>query len=343
MLFKLVIWLILVVCVVERNPAEANEYYTCDSLSEKCVLFHACIHAKHKGYFKICAINSICCRVPKKPKADTRSSRACLSYASNTTFCPRHLFISHSQESYRNELQYMAHIGLTNPRAWICGGTLIHSKFVLTAAHCVILERAVGTEEPGFLVRLGGHNSTDGAIYEVAEKIPHPDYKEEDGTKNDIALLKLTKTVVFNDQVKPACLPTTSGQEHAKMTVSGWGLYSSYEPNKPAPQLRKADVTQFKYAECNEENEVLQEMKICAGGENDASDSCQGDSGGPLAIWHPEWGSCLGQVFGIVSEGSFCDTKSPRTIYTRVFYYLQWIEDIVWKTREETLSAAEWK
>ncbi|XP_017154773.1 kallikrein-15-like isoform X2 [Drosophila miranda] len=301
MLFKLVIWLILVVCVVERNPAEANEYYTCDSLSEKCVLFHACIHAKHKGYFKICASNSICCRVPKQPKADTRSSR-----------------------------------GLTNPRAWICGGTLIHSKFVLTAAHCVILERAVGTEEPDFLVRLGGHNSTDGAIYEVAEKIPHPDYKEEDGTKNDIALLKLTKTVVFNDQVKPACLPTTSGQEHAKMTVSGWGLYSSYEPNKSAPQLRKADVILFKYAECNEENEVLQEMKICAGGENDASDSCQGDSGGPLAIWHPEWGSCLGQVFGIVSEGSFCDTKSPRTIYTRVFYYLQWIEDIVWKTREET-------
>ncbi|XP_022224963.1 serine protease snake-like isoform X2 [Drosophila obscura] len=231
----------------------------------------------------------------------------------------------------------MAHIGQKDETGfnytWDCGGTVIHSKFVLTAAHCVIRERLVGTKEKDLVVRLGAHNTTDGDVYEVANKIPHPDYDEKTYA-NDIALLELTKTVVFNDQVRPACLTTSSGEEYDNMTVSGWGRYSRNKANDQAPELRKAELKLFKFSECPD---VPQEMYICAGGDKNGSDSCDGDSGGPLARWHQEWGSCLGQVFAVVSRGSYCHTTSPRSKYTKVFYYLQWIENVVWPvTRENT-------
>ncbi|SPP82545.1 trypsin-7-like [Drosophila guanche] len=334
MLFRLVF--VFLFCVLKGNQAVVHWNYTqCDSVAEKCVSYRDCINARNLQYIKVCALRAICCPIPKRRHADTPSSRACLKYSKDNTFCPSHLFVSHSNESIRNELQYMAHIAQRNPNGTYkigdCGGTLIHNKFVLTAAHCVNRERNIGTQEEEFVVRLGGHNATDGDIYEVARKIPHPDYDGD--VMNDIALVELTSKVVFNDRIKPACLPTTSGDEHDSMTVSGWGRYSATTPNAQSPVLRKADLKLFHLSECGPE--ALEEMHICAGGDKQTSDSCQGDSGGPLAIWHPEWGSCLGQVFGIVSHGSLCHEPSPRTKYIRVFHYLRWIEDIVWNVTSE--------
>jgi len=69
---------------------------------------------------------------------------------------------------------------------------------------------------------------------------------------------------------------------------------------------------------------------ICAGDprNNWARDSCYGDSGGPLQVY-PE-SECLFQVIGIVSFGRGCALYQIPGVYTRVSYYLPWIEDNVW-------------
>jgi len=70
---------------------------------------------------------------------------------------------------------------------------------------------------------------------------------------------------------------------------------------------------------------------ICAGDlhGNWTKDICKGDSGGPLQIIDPN--KCLFQVIGITSIGMGCTIMNDiPSVYTKISYYLSWIEDNVW-------------
>lgn len=53
-----------------------------------------------------------------------------------------------------------------------------------------------------------------------------------------------------------------------------------------------------------------------------------GDSGGPLQMFEQK-SSAIATVVGVVSFGASCGTELPG-IYTRVAFYIDWIESIVW-------------
>lgn len=108
--------------------------------------------------------------------------------------------------------------------------------------------------------------------------------------------------------------------------------------------LRKAELTTVPLSKCNaslvELNERfdqaafrdgLIEGQYCAYDPEMKSDSCQGDSGGPLQYF-PAANSTLATLVGVVSFGLSCATDVPG-IYTRVAYYLDWIEAIVWPSQ----------
>lgn len=71
----------------------------------------------------------------------------------------------------------------------------------------------------------------------------------------------------------------------------------------------------------------VHKSQYCVYDSEHMNDSCDGDSGGPLQLIEPN--SNLVQIVGIVSFGISCGTSLP-SIYTRVAYYLYWIETIVW-------------
>lgn len=107
--------------------------------------------------------------------------------------------------------------------------------------------------------------------------------------------------------------------------------------------LRKAEVVTMKLSECNT---VLSEHMAnwaafrngindsfyCAWDPSKRRDSCFGDSGGPLQIPNQN----TAKIVGIVSSGIGCATILPA-IYTRVAYYLNWIEEHVW-SNSSTIS-----
>lgn len=72
----------------------------------------------------------------------------------------------------------------------------------------------------------------------------------------------------------------------------------------------------------------LGEGQYCAYDPEGRKDSCQGDSGGPMQMFPDGDPSNTATVVGIISFGIGCG-KLPA-IYTRVAFYLNWIESIIW-------------
>lgn len=191
-----------------------------------------------------------------------------------------------------------------------CGGSVIAKRWVLTAAHCLVGEKADKLQ-----VAVGRTNIDDlstGQTLFVDRVVIHPDYAKT-GTF-DAALVHLT-----SDANVPAIALAPLGedsleQQGARLTVAGWGTEFFGSPFIPA-QLKAVDVSAVADGNCTTNGLAgfQPDSEICA--EALGGDSCQGDSGGPL------FGNLADgrrvQV-GIVSYGLGCATPGFPGVYGEV-------------------------
>ncbi|CAG0895117.1 unnamed protein product [Darwinula stevensoni] len=206
-------------------------------------------------------------------------------------------------------------------------------EYIASSQILILKNRALSS---GFsktlVVRLGEHDLED-----EADTIPD-DYAVDEIAYHDIALLRLDNDVPIRSIIYPACLPTDKDipPPGTPLVVAGWGRLF-FDKNR-ATVLQKVTVPLNDTLECDRMNKFIIVRKnypngmkgqvLCAGIEG--KDSCQGDSGGPLMLPRNA-SSCVNYVLGTVSTGAGCGAQGFPGFYTNVPFYLDWIEETVWK------------
>jgi len=242
-----------------------------------------------------------------------------------------------------NEFPWIAYIAVRKPGEYEpdhpqCIGSLINNRYVLTAAFCIETYKSIN------IVRLGDFNTrnstdcvgdtisdnkecTDFEDYGVQEKIIHPFYVYS-ANANNLALLRLNKSVTYSDYVRPICLPlpgTKTAEPGDLLYTSGFG----YDPDGIFQDFKKKVPTSLiSNDQCRREllngytTEIyVHPLILCTKDfANNTEFACGYDDGGPLMThrnfqWHIE-----GVLKGVVR----CGAKEPLR-YTKVSRYLKWI------------------
>ncbi|EDW81686.2 uncharacterized protein Dwil_GK12196 [Drosophila willistoni] len=196
-----------------------------------------------------------------------------------------------------------------------CGGAILNEQWVITAGHCV------ANYVPALINVVTGTNryAEPGAVYYTSEIHLHCMY-DLPYMHNDIALIKLTENITFNELTQPIDLPRGPVREGDDILLTGWGAEVAYGSSKE--DLQELSLGFVPLDECKEIFNQTSNMgvgHICTfskAGEG----ACHGDSGGPLVS-----NGCL---VGLVNWGRPCGQGLPD-VQASVYYYLDWIRNVI--------------
>ncbi|KAF2881833.1 hypothetical protein ILUMI_24334 [Ignelater luminosus] len=210
---------------------------------------------------------------------------------------------------------YQVSLRITRTGSHNCGGSILNSTVVLTAAHCLASYRPADLHVVVGSDRLNGSGTT----YQIKQLIIHNLYNSS-VIKNDIGLIILKEPLRYSNSVRPVELETRQIGAGVNVVLSGWGITSF--PGQLPNNLQYINLTTISNDECEaayreaRASLPIYKEELCTltrRGEG----ACKGDSGGPLVA--------NGKQVGVVSWGRPCGLGFPD-VFSRVSSYVDWIK-----------------
>jgi trypsin len=188
----------------------------------------------------------------------------------------------------------------------ICGGSIISTDYVVTAAHCTN-----GFNGNMMTIRFAtSYREEGGEVVGITSIHQHPSYDPQ-LIDYDISLLHVASPFRLSKNVAIIGLPssTTSWPPGTSALVSGWGKVN--ETSESSPYLQSVTVQIISESTCKQKyGQSITSRMLCAGVDGAGKGTCQGDSGGPLVIDNV--------LAGIVSAAFGCGREGYPTIYSSV-------------------------
>ncbi|XP_049879106.1 serine protease gd-like isoform X2 [Pectinophora gossypiella] len=223
---------------------------------------------------------------------------------------------------------------------YICGGTLVSHKQVITAAHCITRKGSNRVVNKNTLtVYLGKHNlrtSVEGVqIRLVGEITVHPQYNAS-AFSRDVGILTLREPVTYTDFVRPACLwPENqidlSNVIGKKGSVVGWGFDDTGVATEELTLVEMPVVDQETCIRSYSEffARFTSEYTYCAG-YRDGTSVCNGDSGGGMVFNLQNTWYLRGLVsLSVARQNEYRCDPTHYVVFTDLAKFLPWIQQYV--------------
>nr|XP_027206860.1 anionic trypsin-2-like [Penaeus vannamei] len=204
---------------------------------------------------------------------------------------------------------------IENLKEPFCGGSIINTRYVVTAAHCMFSPKDKPEPASKFRVKIAEHDviSEDDDVEGVTRMLALESYVFHEGyTENyfnlDIALLRL-------EEAWTSRRTRRTDRESRRL-----GRHDQWRQEVP-DIVREVDLPIVECGRKEIAGVLITPFMLCAGFKKGGKDSCSGDSGGPLTV--EEDGRFT--LVGIVSFGEECAKRNVPGVYTRITELLEWI------------------
>ena len=229
----------------------------------------------------------------------------------------------------RPVLKYPFLAAIEEGSSFICGGSLVGPKHILTAAHCIDKAASAYTVVLYTQTLDSRLSSVDNKCHErvqVSQTLCHADYDSDTNVADICVLLLASSPRCVNEWRLPTLATEAVVRANRDAIATGWG---KTEANSGSTvNLIEALVLLHGATSCTSllGSKFLDPQMLCAGTEG--YDTCQGDSGGPLFVYE---GATRTEVvlLGVVSWGYGCGRRNAPGVYANVAHYAAWVNSVL--------------